>query len=229
MGRVLEGVKVLDLGNFIAGPAACLPLADLGAEVIKLEPLGGDPIRSLERVFVGAQRGRRSIAVDLKRPEGLEIARKLAARADIIEHNFRPGVADRLGLGYEDIRRLNPAVIYCHVTAFGSRGPLAQAPGFETITRAWSGIDTSSGGEGNPPLKLAGSPIDMFSGLLAALGVMMALDYRRRTGQGQFLEMPQLALGMLFQSQAFLTRDGLAPQFKLDRRAHRLRSFLQIV
>jgi len=218
MKLVLEGVKVLDLGNFIAGPAACLPLADLGAEVIKLEPLGGDPIRSLERVFVGAQRGRRSIAVDLKRPQGLEIARKLAARADVIEHNFRPAVADRLGLGYEDIRRLNPAVIYCHVTAFGSRGPLAQAPGFETITRAWSGIDSSSAGEGNPPLKLAGSPIDMFSGLLAALGIIMALDYRRRTGRGQFLEMPQLALGMLFQSQAFLTRDGLVPQFKLDRR-----------
>src|SRR5262249_35365378 len=183
--RVLSGVKVLDLGNFIAGPAACLPLADLGAEVIKLEPVGGDPIRSLERVFVGAQRGRRSIAVDIKRSEGLEIARKLAARADVIEHHFRPGVADRLGRGYADIGKLNPGVIYCYVTAFGAHGPLAQAPGFETITRAWSGIDTSSGGEGNPPLKLAGSPIDMFSGLLAALGIMMALDYRRRTGQGQ--------------------------------------------
>jgi crotonobetainyl-CoA:carnitine CoA-transferase CaiB-like acyl-CoA transferase len=148
----------------------------------------------------------------------LEIARKLAARADVIEHNFRPGVAERVGLGYQDIRKFNPGVVYCHVTAFGSRGPLALAPGFETITRAWSGIDTSSGGEDNPPLKLAGSPVDVFSGLLAALGILMALDYRRRTGQGQFLEMPQLGLGMLFQSQAFLTRDGLVQQPQLDER-----------
>ena len=216
MDRLLEGVKVLDLGNFIAGPAACLPLADLGADVVKLEPLGGDPMRSLERVFVGGQRSRRSIAVNLKAPQGLEIARKLTARVDVIEHNFRPGVAERLGLSYEDVRKINADIIYCHVTAFGSRGPLALAPGFETITRAWSGIDTSSAGEGNPPLKLAGSPIDVLSGYISALGILMALDYRRRTGQGQFMEMPQLGVGMLFQAQAFLTGQGLVPQFKLD-------------
>src|SRR5579884_2034875 len=121
MKQPLAGIKVLDLGNFIAGPAACVPLADLGAEVIKLEPPGGDPMRALERVFVGGHRGRRSIAVDVKHPQGLEIAQRLAARADVMEHNFRPGVAERLGIGYERIRALNPRIVYCHITAFGSK------------------------------------------------------------------------------------------------------------
>jgi crotonobetainyl-CoA:carnitine CoA-transferase CaiB-like acyl-CoA transferase len=216
MEQPLGGIRVLDLGNFIAGPAACVPLADLGAEAIKLEPPAGDPMRTLERVFVGGHRGRRSIAVDIKTPAGLEIARKLAARADVLEHNFRPGVAERLGIGYEHIRALNPHVVYCHVTAFGSKGPLAQAPGFETINRAWTGMDTSNGGQGNPPLKLAGAPLDTFAALMAAFGIIAALDYRRRTGRGQFLEMPQVGVGLLFQSQAFLTEQGLVAQPRLD-------------
>jgi crotonobetainyl-CoA:carnitine CoA-transferase CaiB-like acyl-CoA transferase len=217
MDRPLDGIKVLDLGNFIAGPAACVPLADLGAEVVKLEPPGGDPMRSLERVFVGGHRGRRSIAVDIKSPRGLEIAHKLAARADVLEHNFRPGVAERLGVGYEQIRAINPRIVYCHVTAFGSKGPMAQAPGFETINRAWTGMDTSNAGDGNPPLKTAGAPLDTFAALTAAFGIIAALDYRRRTGKGQFLGMPQVGVGLLFQSQAFLTRDGLVEQPPLDR------------
>jgi crotonobetainyl-CoA:carnitine CoA-transferase CaiB-like acyl-CoA transferase len=217
MKQPLAGIKVLDLGNFIAGPAACVPLADLGAEVIKLEPPGGDPMRALERVFVGGHRGRRSIAVDVKHPQGLEIAHRLAARADVMEHNFRPGVAERLGIGYERIRALNPRVVYCHITAFGSKGPLAQAPGFETINRAWTGMDTSNAGEGNPPLKLAGSPLDTFAALMAAFGIVAALDYRRRTGIGQFIEMPQAGVGLLFQSQAFLTSNGLVSQPRIDR------------
>jgi crotonobetainyl-CoA:carnitine CoA-transferase CaiB-like acyl-CoA transferase len=217
MKRPLDGIKVLDLGNFIAGPAACVPLADLGADVIKLEPPGGDPMRALERVFVGGHRGRRSVAVDIKSPRGLEIAHKLAARADALEHNFRPGVAQRLGIGYEQIRAINPRIIYCHVTAFGSKGPMAQAPGFETINRAWTGMDTSNAGEGNPPLKLAGAPLDTFAALMASFGIIAALDYRRRTGRGQFLEMPQVGVGLLFQSQAFITREGLVAQPRLDR------------
>jgi len=216
MNQPLAGIRVLDLGNFIAGPAACVPLADLGAEVVKVEPPGGDPMRALERVFVGGHRGRRSIAVDIKAPDGLEIVRRLAARADVLEHNFRPGVAERLGIGYEQIRALNPRIVYCHVTAFGSKGPLAQAPGFETINRAWTGMDTSNAGEGNPPLKLAGAPLDTFCALMAAFGIIAALDYRRRNGVGQFLEMPQVGVGLLFQSQAFLTRDGLVAQPRLD-------------
>jgi crotonobetainyl-CoA:carnitine CoA-transferase CaiB-like acyl-CoA transferase len=218
MNQPLAGIKVLDLGNFIAGPAACVPLADLGAEVIKLEPTSGDPMRALERVFVGGHRGRRSIAVDIKSPRGLEIAHRLAARADVLEHNFRPGVAQRLGIGYERIRVLNPRIIYCHVTAFGSKGPLAQAPGFETINRAWTGMDTSNAGQGNPPLKLAGAPLDTFAALMAAFGIVAALDYRRRTGCGQFLEMPQAGVGLLFQSQAFITRGGLVAQPHLDQK-----------
>jgi crotonobetainyl-CoA:carnitine CoA-transferase CaiB-like acyl-CoA transferase len=217
VNQPLAGIKVLDLGNFIAGPAACVPLADLGAEVIKLEPPGGDPMRSLERVFVGGHRGRRSLAVDIKDPRGLEIAHRLASRADVMEHNFRPGVAERLGIGYERIRTLNPRIVYCHVTAFGSKGPLAQAPGFETINRAWTGMDNSNAGEGNPPLKLAGSPLDTFAALMAAFGIIAALDYRRRTGAGQFIEMPQAGVGLLFQSQAFLTKNGLVAQPRLDR------------
>jgi len=216
MNQPLAGIKVLDLGNFIAGPAACVPLADLGAEVIKLEPVGGDPMRALERVFVGGHRGRRSIAVDIKSPQGLEITRRLAARADVLEHNFRPGVVERLGIGYEQIQAINPRVIYCHVTAFGSKGPLAQAPGFETINRAWTGMDTSNGGLSNPPLKLAGAPLDTFAALMAAFGIIAALDYRRRTGNGQLLEMPQVGVGLLFQSQAFMTAHGLVEQPQLD-------------
>jgi crotonobetainyl-CoA:carnitine CoA-transferase CaiB-like acyl-CoA transferase len=218
MNHPLAGIRVLDLGNFIAGPAACVPLADLGAEVIKVEPPGGDPMRALERVFVGGHRGRRSIAVDVKSAQGLEIARKLAARADVLEHNFRPGVAERLGIGYEQIRAHNPRIVYCHVTAFGSKGPLAQAPGFETINRAWTGMDTSNAGLDNPPLKLAGAPLDTFAALMAAFGIIAALDYRRRTGRGQFLEMPQVGVGLLFQSQAFLTEQGLVAQPHLDRK-----------
>jgi crotonobetainyl-CoA:carnitine CoA-transferase CaiB-like acyl-CoA transferase len=217
MRHPLEGIRIVDCGMFAAGPYATMFLSDLGADVIKVEPPDGDTMRPTEKAFVGVQRGKRSAAIDLKNPAGLEIFHRLVARADIVQHNLRLAVAERLGIGYEALRRINPKIIYCHGTGYGSKGPLSELSGFEMTYQAHCGLEVAQAGEGNPPVLVSGAPMDLFTAMLSATAMLMALHHRDRTGEGQHIECPQFASGFVFESQIFVTPDGISPRFQLDR------------
>jgi len=203
----LDGINVLDFGMYFAGPYASRLLADLGADVIKLEPLEGDTLRPTTKPFNGAQRGKRSIAVDLKNPAGQEVAHRLVRWADVVSHNLRPGVAERLSMGYETARRLNPDVIYAYAPGWGSTGPDAQLPGFAPLFAGYAGLHHEAGGRGNEPVPPVGNE-DNGNGLLGAAAIMLALYHRRRTGQGQYLEHPQLNATLLMGMHLMRTADG---------------------
>jgi crotonobetainyl-CoA:carnitine CoA-transferase CaiB-like acyl-CoA transferase len=217
MKHPLEGIRVVDCGMFAAGPYANLMLADLGADVVKVEPPEGDTMRPTEKAFVGVQRGKRSAAIDLKNPAGLKIFYRLAERADIVAHNLRLAVAERLGIGYEAIKKVNPRIIYCHGTGYGSKGPLSEIGGFEMNYQAHCGLESAQAGEGNPPVLVSGAPMDLFTAMLSASAMLMALRHRDCTGEGQRIEVPQFSTGFIFESPMFVTRDGMSPRFVLDR------------
>ena len=214
----LEGIRVIDFGIMFAGPYAAKQLADLGATVIKVEAITGDPMRRSQSVFNGAQRNKQSIAVDLKTPEGLAVAHKLMAGADVVCHNMRPGTAEKLGIDYENARRLRPDVIYLHSPAFGSGGPRQFEPSFEPLVSAMVGIEMNCGGEGADKPGRVPANMDSGNGLLGAGGVLMALLHRKRSGEGQFVESPFLISGMLHTSETYFLPNGqLAPRRRLDR------------
>jgi crotonobetainyl-CoA:carnitine CoA-transferase CaiB-like acyl-CoA transferase len=203
----LEGTRVLDFGLYFAGPYASRLLADLGADVIKLEPLDGDTLRPTTMPFNAAQRNKRSIAVDLKHPDGRAVAHRLARWADVVSHNLRPGVAERLGMGYESVRSLNPDVIYAYAPGWGSTGPDAQRPGFAPLFGGYAGLHYEAAGRGNAPLPPVGNE-DNGNGLLGATAILMALYHRKRTGQGQYLEHPQLNATLLMALHLMVVPDG---------------------
>ncbi len=207
MLTTLDGTKVLDFGMYFAGPYASRLLADLGAEVIKLEPLDGDTLRPTTKPFNGAQRGKRSIAVDLKHPAGTEIAHRLARWADVVSHNLRPGVAERLQMGYATVRELNPRVIYAYAPGWGSTGPDAQRPAFAPLLAGYAGLHHEAAGHGNAPVPPVGNE-DNGNGLLGAAAILMALYHRRRTGEGQYLEHPQLNATLAMGLHLMRTVDG---------------------
>jgi len=196
MLSTLEGLRVLDFGLYFAGPYASRLLADLGADVVKLEPLEGDTLRPTTKPFNGAQRGKRSIAVDLKHPGGTEVAHRLVRWADIVSHNLRPGVAERLGMGYETVRALNPEVIYAYAPGWGTSGPEIQRPGFAPLFSGYAGLHYEAAGRGNVPAPPVGNE-DNGNGLLGAAAILMALYHRKRTGRGQYVEHPQLNATLL--------------------------------
>ena len=203
----LDGLKVLDFGHYFAGPYASRLLADLGAEVIKLEPLDGDLLRPTVKPFNGAQRGKRCIAVDLKHPRGNEIGRRMAAWADVVSHNLRPGVAERLSLDYASVRATNPTVIYDYAPGWGSSGPDASLPGFAPLFAGYVGLHHEAAGEGNTPVAPVGNE-DNGNGLLGATAILMALYHRKRTGEGQYLEHPQLNATLLMAGHLMRRPDG---------------------
>jgi crotonobetainyl-CoA:carnitine CoA-transferase CaiB-like acyl-CoA transferase len=203
-------------------------LADLGAEVIKVEPPEGDTMRPTEKAFAGVQRGKRSMALDLKTPEGLQIFYQLTARADIVQHNLRLEVAERLGIGFGKVREVNPKIIYCHGTGFGSKGPLRSIGGFEMNYQAHGGLEAAQAGEGNSPVLVCGAPMDLFTAMQAASAILMALRWRDETGQGQYLEIPQFATAYVFESQQYLTDNGPGPRFTLDSQQTGLGPFYRI-
>jgi crotonobetainyl-CoA:carnitine CoA-transferase CaiB-like acyl-CoA transferase len=192
----LEGLRVVDLSAIIAGPVATAFLATYGADVVKLEPLEGDTLRvypstlpGRSRYFLGINRGKRSLAVDLKRPEGLAIARRLAKDADVFVESNRPGVAARLGLDYPTLAADNPRLVYCSVSAFGQAGPLAARPGLDPVVQCYGGLAWEQGeADGGAPALVRGSLVDYYTGSLAASGVLLALLGRGRTGRGQRVE-----------------------------------------
>jgi crotonobetainyl-CoA:carnitine CoA-transferase CaiB-like acyl-CoA transferase len=182
----LDGVRIVDLTSYIAGSYSAMMLADLGAAVLKVESLEGDSFRELPGFF-GWNRGKRSIALNLKTAEGREIVERLAREGDVVMENWRPGVADRLGVGHEHLLALNPKLIYCSVTAFGSTGPYVDRPGFDPLLQAMGGLMTLQG-FGGPPQYLRTAPTDYYTAAIAAQAVLAALFARHRTGRGQRIE-----------------------------------------
>ena len=194
----LDGIRVVDLTSYIAGSYAAMMVADLGAAVVKVESLEGDAFRELPGFF-GWNRGKRSIALNLKTPEGRLIVERLAREGDVVMENWRPGVADRLGVGHAQLSALNPRLIYCSVTAFGSTGPYVDRPGFDPILQALGGLMTLQG-FGGPPRYLRTAPTDYFTAALATQAVLAALLVRERTGRGQRIETSLLRGVMALQS-----------------------------
>ena len=185
-GPPLDGIRVVDLTSYIAGSYGAMQLADLGADVVKVESPEGDSFRELPGFF-GWNRGKRSISVDLKTGEGREIVERLATRGDVFMENMRPGVAERLGVGWPRLAQLNPRLVYCSVTAFGSTGPGVERPGFDPIFQALGGLMTLQGFAG-PPQYLRTAPTDYYTAALATQAILAALFVRERTGRGQRVE-----------------------------------------
>ena len=208
----LAGIRVLDLTSYIAGSYAAAMLADLGAEVLKVESLQGDSFRELPGFF-GWNRGKRSLALDLKTREGREIVERLARASDVAMDNMRPGVAERLGVGAAQLRALNPRLVYCSVTAFGSTGPYRDRPGFDPLLQAMGGAMALQG-IGGPPQFIRIAVTDYYTASLAAQAVLAALVARGRTGQGQHVETSLLHGVLSLQAGDIVHYPARPPRFR---------------
>ncbi|MGI8663446.1 MAG: CoA transferase [Acidimicrobiales bacterium] len=219
----LAGLKVLDCGSFLAGPFACMLLADLGADVIKLETTTGDPMRPVERVFAGCQRGKRSIALNLKEPASRPVLEALLGWADVVHHNLRMPAARKLGLDEDAVRAVNGAVVYCHTSAYGPLGPRADWPGFDQLFQAFSGWEAEGGGEGNPPMWHRMGMMDHQSALASLVATLLGVYRRDRTGEGQSVRASILGAACLTAGETVLRADGsTAPYALLDATQSRL-------
>ena len=192
----LTGLKVLDFTRVLAGPFATVLMADTGAEVIKVEPPAGDDYRHIgpfvgeeSALFRAANRGKKSIVLDLKNPEDLETARLLAREADVVVENFRPGVADKLGIGYAALSALNPRLIYLSISGFGQTGPMRERPAYDIIVQAESGLMSLTGQPDGPPMMVGEALGDLVAGLYGAWAVSSALYGRERTGRGCHIDL----------------------------------------
>ena len=207
--RLLEGVRILAFTQFLLGPAACQYLADMGADVIKIEPPGRGAwerswsgadtfIGGVSAFFMLANRNLRSVTLNLKSKRGVEVAQRLVETADVVVENFRPGVMDRLGLGYDALRKINPRIIYAAGSGYGGDGPYSHLPGQDLLIQAISGLGANTGTEGQGPTVSAAAVVDQHSASLLAMGILAALVSRGRTGEGQRVEvvMVQAALDL---------------------------------
>jgi crotonobetainyl-CoA:carnitine CoA-transferase CaiB-like acyl-CoA transferase len=215
----LDGIRVVDLTSYIAGSYAATMLADLGAEVLKIESLEGDSFRELPG-FHAWNRGKRSVSVNLKLPDGVGVVRRLAREADVVMENMRPGVADRLGVGEAALRALNPRLVYCSTTAFGSTGPYVDRPGFDPVLQGMSGIMALQGFGGSPQyLRIA--VVDYYAAALTAQGVLAALLVRERTGVAQKVETSLFHAVAALQAGNFVDYPGKQSVFR-DNPTYRL-------
>lgn len=201
--RLLEGLRVLDFSAFVAGPLGAQVLADLGADVIKVEPPEGEAMRAAAYAVASCQRGKKSIALDIGAQEARPVVEKLIKWADVVLHNFRVGVSARLGMDEATVQRLNPRAVYCHASAFGTAGPRATFPGNDALMQALTGLEQSVGGAGNDPIAPTWIPIDMTGGWLAATGMMAGLLAQARLRSGCQVATSLLGAGMLIQSGIF--------------------------
>ncbi|ONH60674.1 carnitine dehydratase [Frankia sp. CcI49] len=206
-GLALHGVRVLDFSAFVAGPLAAQVLADLGADVIKVEPPGGEAMRAAAYAVAACQRGKRSLAMDLGAAETRPVVERLIRWADVVLHNFRVGVAERLRIDAGTVAALNPSAVYCHASAFGPSGPRAKHPGNDALMQALTGLEQAVGGAGNDPVAPTWIPLDITGGWVAAAGILAGLYAREATGRGQRVDTSLLGAGMLLQSGVFF-RDG---------------------
>ncbi len=219
----LDGVKVLDLCSYLAGPYGCTLLADLGADVIKIEAPQGDMLRqfpsSLEgesRFFLGTNRGKRALALDLKAPEGLAVLHRMAASADVLVENFRPSVPARLGIDYPKLRAINPRLIYAGLTGYGDAGPLSDKGGFDQVLQCLSGMAVFQGGGMDRAQLVLGSVLDYFTSALLAYGVAAALFQRERSGRGQYLSLSLLRSALTIQAGRFVWAESEGSEVARD-------------
>lgn len=211
----LSGINVLDLSAYIAGPYGCTLLADQGADVIKIEAPNGDNLRkypsTLEkesRAFVGLNRSKLGLVLDLKSPEGLSALLRLVQKADVLVHNFRPGVSERLGIDFETLQQINPRLIYCAVSGFGETGPLKNKAGFDQLLQVMTGMCTMQGKRDGKPELIYGSVVDYYAAALVSGGVSSALYERERSGLGQMVSVSLLRSAMAMQSARLVWADG---------------------
>lgn len=217
----LAGLRVLDLTRVLAGPYATALMADLGAEIIKVEPPQGDDYRHIgpfrdgeSALYQLTNRGKRSVALNLKDPRGLNLALTLADRCDVVIENFRPGIADKIGLGAATLRARNPRLVYCSISGFGQDGPFRDLPAYDLVVQAMSGLMAATGEDGGAPLKVGESVADLLAGLFAGWSVMAALVRRAATGEGATIDvaMYDALFSMLTTSHAQFFYGGAVPQ-----------------
>ena len=201
MKAPLDGIRILDLSILLAGPFGTMILGDLGAEIIKIErPPKGDSSRHMPPHFVGGEsayflsmnRNKRSITLDLKQPEGIQIFRDLVKKADVVWDNFRPGVMQRLGIDHVRVREINPRVISCSISGFGQHGPYRERPAFDLVVQAMGGVMSYTGEEEGQPVRMGAPMGDRGGGIFGAMGVLAALQERERTGVGQMVDVAML-------------------------------------
>jgi formyl-CoA transferase len=213
----LSGVMVLDLCSYLAGPYGCTLLADLGATVIKIESPQGDMLRQFpsslpgeSRFFLGTNRGKLGLGLDLKQKEGLAALHRMVEQADVFVENFRPSVPARLGIDYPRLKKINPRLVYAGLTGYGDTGPLADKGGFDQVLQCLSGIAVFQGkGKGNDePQLVLGSVLDYFTSALLAYGVAAALFHRERTGAGQYMSLSLLRSALTIQAGRFVWADS---------------------
>ncbi|MBZ0253764.1 MAG: CoA transferase, partial [Candidatus Methylomirabilis sp.] len=200
----LEGVRVLDLTRLLPGPFATMILADLGAEVVKVEEPGRGDYTRWNRIRVGdtsayflaINRGKKSVALDLKKPAAREALLRLARSADVLVETFRPGVMDRLGAGYEAARAANPRLVYCSLTGYGQTGPYRDLPGHDNNYLGYAGLLSVTGERGGPPRLLGTQVADLGGAQMTAIAILAALRHRDRTGEGQYLDAALMDAGL---------------------------------
>src|SRR3984957_12464547 len=214
MSKPFAGVKILDFTRVLAGPYGSYQLALLGADVIKVESRDGDDMRfgnrandwekrGLAAPWIAVNSGKRSITLDLKKPKAIEIIKRLVATADVVMENFRPGVMEKLGLGYETLKAINPKLIYCAVSGFGQVGPQAKTAAFDGMIQAMSGLMSITGFPANGPTRVGFAGADVMSGATAAFGVASALYQRTHTGKGQLVDVAMIDAVMGYLAQQF--------------------------
>lgn len=219
----LAGMRVLELAQIMAGPTCGMLLADLGADVIKVEKLpGGDDSRGyreprvngVSAPFLILNRNKRGIALDLKKPQGREVLLRMVKTADVLTENFRAGTLEKLGLGYDVLSQANPGLIYCAVSGYGRTGPFADKGGFDLIAQGFAGLMSITGEPGGPPLKPGNSVADINAGILAATGILAAYAHKLKTGQGQVVDtsLMEAALQQTYWHAAIYFATGRSPQ-----------------
>jgi crotonobetainyl-CoA:carnitine CoA-transferase CaiB-like acyl-CoA transferase len=226
MEQALEGIKVLDFSQLLQGPYASQMLGDLGADVIKIERYGqGDIYRGMtffnkwiagdeSPCFMAWNRNKRSLAIDMKKKEGREIIFKLARDADIVLENFRPGVMERLGYGYEDFKTLNPRIIYCSASGWGNDGPYLKRPGQDLLVQSISGAVMTSGKKTDGPVSLGTALCDQVNALNCVYAILAALYYREKSGKGQEIKTNLLSSAIAFQMQDYFTIHNMGVKFE---------------
>ncbi len=222
----LEGVKVLDLSAYIAGPYGCTLLADQGARVIKIEPPDGDNLRKYpstlqaeSRAFMGVNRSKIGITLDLKSAEGIAALLRMVREADVLVHNFRPSVPKRLGIDFDRLSLINPRLIYCAVTGYGERGPMKDKAGYDQVLQTMTGMCTLQGKRGGAPEIIYGSVVDYYAAALLAAGVSSALFERERSGRGQFVGVSLLRSALTMQSARMIWAEGESLDIGRDMRS----------
>ena len=214
----LAGITVLEAAYFVAGPLGAATLAELGARVIKLEPINGDPFRATMTEFAQISHGKESVAIDLKHPRSREIVDRVLGKADVLLHSFRPGVSERLGLDYEHVHSINPALVYLYAGSYGSKGPQSQRPAFHSTPNALCGAGIAQAGEGNPPVD--DSYPDPCSALGVATALAIGLHARERTGEGQSMETTMLTATGYVHSDMVVQYPGRPPTRVQDAGQH---------